>query len=249
VPSRTLYMGMAVPKETSAVASGAPAQGAEGLSLGTMGTRPCACAPLIRQRPAKANPLGFLDEAGPWGSWLSRSLTKKGDDGWGGAIAAPPKTGRSGQPGPERRRALGPPGSRRGTPRRRWPHSRSGSRARSPLGTCRPRQRSHGGPVSAHRLRAAPGDSFGGPGPWAPGPPQMALGSGLPAPGAPPRLARRRPCRPRAPRTPPASRTRTPSARESGAVAAGGRGAPRAPWCPGPCGRSQGDGKRRPVPL
>ena len=70
--SSTLLIGMAGPKETIAVASVAQEHGAEGTALGTIGTRQCDSAPLIRKMPAKANHLIFVYEAGPCGSWLSR---------------------------------------------------------------------------------------------------------------------------------------------------------------------------------
>jgi transposase len=41
--------------------------------------------------PSRAPHLIFIDEAGPCGSWLSRSLTKKGDDGWVVAPSLIPK--------------------------------------------------------------------------------------------------------------------------------------------------------------
>jgi hypothetical protein len=70
--SRTRFVGMDVPKETLAVASVAPEPGADVTSRGTIGTRHGASDPRIRTRPSKAQPLLFLDEAGPCGSWLSR---------------------------------------------------------------------------------------------------------------------------------------------------------------------------------
>jgi transposase len=45
--------------------------------LGRIGTRQCAIDQLIRTLTAKAKPLVFVYEAGPCGSWLYRSLTKK----------------------------------------------------------------------------------------------------------------------------------------------------------------------------
>jgi transposase len=45
----------------------------------------------MRQRPSKATRRGLVSEAGPCGSGLSRSLTKKGDDGWGVAPSWLPK--------------------------------------------------------------------------------------------------------------------------------------------------------------
>src|SRR6185295_6795990 len=74
-PSRTLYVGLAGHPASIAVASVANDHDAAGLSLGPWGTRPGALAPLLRQRPSQANPLVFVSAAGPWGAWLSRSLT------------------------------------------------------------------------------------------------------------------------------------------------------------------------------
>lgn len=73
---------MDVHKDTMAVASVAPEPGADVTSLGTIGTRQCAMDPRIRTRQSQAQPLLFLSEAGPCGSWLSRSLQKKDDDCW-----------------------------------------------------------------------------------------------------------------------------------------------------------------------
>jgi transposase len=81
-PSRTLFIGMDVHKEAIAVASVTQEHGAEGTSLGTIGTRPCAIDPLRRTRPAKATQLLCVSDAGPCGDWLSRDLTTKGDDCW-----------------------------------------------------------------------------------------------------------------------------------------------------------------------
>jgi transposase len=71
-PSRTLFIGMDVHKETIAVASVAQDHGAEVTYLGSIGTRQCAIDHLIRTMPAKATHLSFVYEAGPCGSWLSR---------------------------------------------------------------------------------------------------------------------------------------------------------------------------------
>jgi transposase len=80
--SRTLCIGMDVHNDSSAVASMAQEHGAEVLSLGTLGPRPCAIAQMVRKRPATAPPLILVYAAGPWGSWLSRSLTTKGSACW-----------------------------------------------------------------------------------------------------------------------------------------------------------------------
>jgi hypothetical protein len=80
--SRILCIGMEVHKETIAVASVAPAHGAEAPSLGTIGTRQCDIDHLLRQMHSKAQPLRFVSAAGPCGSWLYRSLRKKDDACW-----------------------------------------------------------------------------------------------------------------------------------------------------------------------
>jgi transposase len=88
--SRTLCIGMAVHNESIAVASVAHDHGAEVTSLGSIGTRQCDRDPLLRKRPSQATPLVFVSEAGPGGSWLSRSLTNKDDDCWGVAPSLMP---------------------------------------------------------------------------------------------------------------------------------------------------------------
>jgi hypothetical protein len=72
-PSRTRCIGMAVPTDALAVASGAHAHGAAVRSLGPLGPRQCAIDHLGRTMPSKATPLGCVYAAGPWGSWRSRS--------------------------------------------------------------------------------------------------------------------------------------------------------------------------------
>jgi transposase len=76
--SSTLYIGLAVHKEAIAVAYVAKEPHAEVVSLGTIGTRQCDIDKLIRQMQSTSNHLVFVYEAGPCGSWLYRSLTKKG---------------------------------------------------------------------------------------------------------------------------------------------------------------------------
>ena len=68
--SRTLFVGMDVHQETSAVAYVAQEHGAEVPYCGTIGTRQCDIDPLIRKMPSKAHHLMFIYEAGPCGSWL-----------------------------------------------------------------------------------------------------------------------------------------------------------------------------------
>jgi hypothetical protein len=70
--AHTLDSGWAVHQDAMAVASVAPEHGAEVISLGAIGTRPCDLDHLIRQRPSQATPLLLIYAAGPWGAWLSR---------------------------------------------------------------------------------------------------------------------------------------------------------------------------------
>jgi transposase len=74
-----------------AVASSAQAHGAEGPDLGSLGTRQGDSAQRARTMPSNAKPLRFIDDAGPWGDWLSRSRTRPGYDGWVGAPSLSPK--------------------------------------------------------------------------------------------------------------------------------------------------------------
>jgi transposase len=89
--SRTLFIGLDVHKDTMAVAYVAQDHGAEVTFLGTIGTRQCDIDHLIRKMPSQATHLVFVSAAGPCGSWLSRSLTKKGSDGWVVAPSLLPK--------------------------------------------------------------------------------------------------------------------------------------------------------------
>jgi transposase len=66
-----------------AIAYVAQDHGAEGTSLGTSGPRQCDLDQLVRKMQSKATHRICVYEAGPWGSWLYRSLTNKGDDCWG----------------------------------------------------------------------------------------------------------------------------------------------------------------------
>ena len=67
--SRTLYVGREGHKESMAVASGAQAHGAAGLSLGPIGPRQGAIEKLRRQLRSKSQQLGFVYAAGPCGYW------------------------------------------------------------------------------------------------------------------------------------------------------------------------------------
>jgi hypothetical protein len=69
-PSRTLDVGMDVHKDSIAVAYVAQEDGAAVVALGTIGTRQCAIDKLIRRLQSQSTQLGFVDEAGPCGSWL-----------------------------------------------------------------------------------------------------------------------------------------------------------------------------------
>jgi transposase len=89
--SRTLYSGLDVQKASIAVAYAAKDSGADVVYLGSLGTRQCDIDQRVRPLQSKAKRLVFVYEAGPCGSWLSRSLTKKGDDCWVVAPALIPK--------------------------------------------------------------------------------------------------------------------------------------------------------------
>jgi transposase len=66
-----------VHKETIAVAHVAEEREAEVVALGTVGTRQGDIDRLLRKLQAKGKPLHLVYEAGPWGYWLYRYLTKK----------------------------------------------------------------------------------------------------------------------------------------------------------------------------
>src|ERR687888_1547490 len=92
--SSTLFSGMDVHKDTSAVAYIAQDHGAEVTYLGTIGTRQGDIDQLIRKMQSKATHLSFVYEAGPCGYWLYRYLTKKGYTCWVVAPSLiPQKTG------------------------------------------------------------------------------------------------------------------------------------------------------------
>ena len=217
--SRTRFIGMDVPKATSAVAYGAHEQGAAVTALGTLGTRPCDSEHLVRTMPSTATHLLFGSEAGPCGDWLSRSLMHTGYDGGGVAPARLPPT-----PGDrvttDRREArplarlarsgdlpmvdvpTGAEAARRARPRAR-------EDARCALQDAPLRLKAFG---LRHALRA------------------VALCGGVSAPGAAQRVSSRRPRGAGADRTPPASRPGTARARHSRACG------PRERGPPGPAG-------------
>lgn len=64
--SRPRGIGRDVHTETMAVANVAHDQGAEGMSLGRMGTRQGAIDPRVRTRPSQATHRLVGSEAGPW---------------------------------------------------------------------------------------------------------------------------------------------------------------------------------------
>lgn len=100
----TLFVGLDVHKETSAVAYVAEEREAEGIALGPIGTRQCDIDKLIRKLQAKGKRLHFVYEAGPCGYWLYRYLTKKKLPCWVVAPSQIPK--RAGDRGkPDRRDA------------------------------------------------------------------------------------------------------------------------------------------------
>src|SRR6266508_2492575 len=76
--SSTIYVGLDVHKDSIAVAYAPEDRGADVVSLGTIGTRPCDIDKLIRRPQAKDAALVFVYEAGPCGDWLYRYLTRKG---------------------------------------------------------------------------------------------------------------------------------------------------------------------------
>jgi transposase len=74
-----------------AVAYVAEAHQAEGIYLGSMGTRQCDIDMLIRKRQSKSHQLVFAYAAGPCGYGLSRDLTSKGRPWWVVAPSLTPK--------------------------------------------------------------------------------------------------------------------------------------------------------------
>jgi transposase len=75
--TNTIYVGLDVHKESIAVAYVSAERGAEVVVLGTIGPRQCDIDPLVRKLQSKAPPLLVVYEAGPWGYWLYRYLTKQ----------------------------------------------------------------------------------------------------------------------------------------------------------------------------
>jgi transposase len=89
--SSTLYGGLDVHKESIAVAYAPEERGAEGVFLGTIGTRQCDIDKLIRTLTSKATQLVFVYEAGPCGYWLYRYLPRKHLTCWVVAPSCVPK--------------------------------------------------------------------------------------------------------------------------------------------------------------
>jgi hypothetical protein len=72
--SRTLLIGVDVPKESMAVAYVTPAPGAAVTSVGAMGTRQWDLDQLLRQRQSKAQQLSFVYAAGPCGCLMCQHI-------------------------------------------------------------------------------------------------------------------------------------------------------------------------------
>jgi transposase len=87
----TLVIGLDVHKETIAVAYVGEEREAEVVALGTIGTRQCDIAKLIRQLHSQGKKLHFVYEAGPCGYWRYRYLTKKDLKCWVVAPSQIPK--------------------------------------------------------------------------------------------------------------------------------------------------------------
>jgi transposase len=203
--SSTLFIGMAVHKESIAVAYVAQEHGAEVIYLGTIGTRQCDIDQLIRKMQSKAKHLVFVYEAGPCGSWLSRSLTQKDSACWVVAPSLLPKKAGD-RVTTDRRDAV---------PLARLARSGALTAVSVPTGedaAVRDRSRAREdtiGALKAATCRLSLLTQTRYPLPWTghlePRPSPVALGSGLPDPGATQRLASICPCRDRTHRTPPAS--------------------------------------------
>src|SRR5262245_8096650 len=81
-PSSTLDSGLDVHKDSLAGAYVTQEHGAEVAYLGTTGTRQCDIEQLLHRLHSRATYRGFGHEAGLYGSWRYRYLTKTGPDGW-----------------------------------------------------------------------------------------------------------------------------------------------------------------------
>jgi transposase len=80
--SRTLDIGLDVHQESIAVAYMANAHHAEGVYLGSIGTRQCDIDTLIWPLQSQIQERVFVYAAGPCGYWLSRPFTKNGHVCW-----------------------------------------------------------------------------------------------------------------------------------------------------------------------
>jgi transposase len=80
--SSTLYVGLDVHQESSAVAYVAKDHDADVIYLGSVGTRHTDIDQLVRKLHAKATHRVLVYEAGPCGYWLYRYLTPKGHICW-----------------------------------------------------------------------------------------------------------------------------------------------------------------------
>jgi transposase len=78
----TLYVGLDVHQDSIAVAYVVQDHGAEVVSLGNIGTRPCDIDQLIRRLHSQSPHLVLVYEAGPCGDWLYRYRTQKGQVCW-----------------------------------------------------------------------------------------------------------------------------------------------------------------------
>ena len=89
--SSTLFIGLDVHKESISVAYVADDRRAEVIYYGTIGTRQCDIAKLIRKLQSQAPQLVFVYEAGPCGYWRYRYLRKHGYVCWVVAPSMIPK--------------------------------------------------------------------------------------------------------------------------------------------------------------
>ena len=73
----TMFVGLDVHKDQSAVAYAASDPGSEVVFVGQIGTCQCDIDKLVRRLQSKASTLAFVYEAGPCGYVLYRYLTSK----------------------------------------------------------------------------------------------------------------------------------------------------------------------------
>ena len=108
-PSRTLFMGMDVHKETIAVAYVAQDHGAEVTSLGTIGTRQCDIDQLVRKMQSKPNTSSLSMRLAPGATGSIGISGTKTTTAGGGALPHAPKGRGSSQNGPQGGEATGAP--------------------------------------------------------------------------------------------------------------------------------------------